>query len=87
MTTQCKYKEVQNSWSKEYQVLATGRLETQAAYEAQRDLEELEGAIKQQDAMDVSLEMIVLIILDAKYCNLFDTPELNVHGIIKLLPI
>ena len=56
---QCKYKEVQNSWSKEYQVLATARLESQEAYEAQRDLEELEGAMKQQDAMDVSIEMVV----------------------------
>ena len=42
-----------NSWGHEYQVLSKDRLEAQLSYEAKRDIEELEAAVAQDDALNV----------------------------------
>ena len=41
------------SWHNEYQGLSKDRMNAQITYEAQRDIEELEAAATQEDAINV----------------------------------
>ena len=52
---QCSRKEVLKSWNHEYQVSAKERERSQLSYEAKKDLEELDAAKAQEDAIFVGL--------------------------------
>ena len=52
---QCSRKEVLKSWNHEYQVSAKERERSQLSYEAKKDLEELDAAKAQEDAIFVGI--------------------------------